>query len=524
MRRFQFLVLAGLATLTLSAPAHGADPLPFVTFDDTCEPASGATLFYGDPEPAAHPDVIMRYEVTGGAATLDGHPMVAGDVIWGLGEALTAGEEPALIADCTGEPQQAPFTAAFADRPSVPTAFLGSGTLAGSTLGFVAPAAVPYAADITVQDGRIAVQSPDRGGAAVEFGGAGTFALGILPAGARTLSVRAVEGPRPTWKIGLRALPVTLSGTAVAERVVSLKAPLRVTYTLDGEARVKGVLTRLGMTPRPGAILDASQSAGTHTFEWSPYPASRSGAHALDLTAVDPNGNVSSASVQFVIDVQPPYLGWRSGPTVLDNAAIRLTAWDAAGARAVEISEPGRPEDALQITPEPPDEYVVRPRAGRWGLGMHTLRITATDPSDNRSETTFSFTAVRALGTPCGQSAAKTAVATTRSVRERLAQTKAARGRNFLAVYRLARLVCRDLTGDGLDEMIVLLRARSATAPTPVIVFKGLRSGTWPQRYMTTRHRVGALRPRGRAVVLRAAGGRAYEIRAHGTAFRLRRR
>jgi hypothetical protein len=86
----------------------------------------------------------------------------------------------------------------------------------------------------------------------------------------------------------------------------------------------------------------------------------------------------------------------------------------------------------------------------------------------------------------CTKAAARKAVVSTelaRRIKARLGRAVFRPGESVLGLYSVGRLICADVTGDGADEMIVLLQCCTVAAPSPWAIFQAGRDGRWTLRY-----------------------------------------
>jgi hypothetical protein len=86
----------------------------------------------------------------------------------------------------------------------------------------------------------------------------------------------------------------------------------------------------------------------------------------------------------------------------------------------------------------------------------------------------------------CTKAAARKAVVSTelaRRIKARLGRAVFRPGESVLGLYSVGRLICADVTGDGADEMIVLLQCCTVAAPSPWAIFKVSPRGRWALRY-----------------------------------------
>lgn len=113
-------------------------------------------------------------------------------------------------------------------------------------------------------------------------------------------------------------------------------------------------------------------------------------------------------------------------------------------------------------------------------------------------------TAAPAAAAPaCTESAAQNAVTASAPLERAIRATGAVMiDEQVFDVFGVARLICRDLTGDDRRELTVLLDCCTAASPTPLAIFRR-RGGRWKLAYRSTRLLISTLRRDGRKLRLR---------------------
>jgi len=73
-----------------------------------------------------------------------------------------------------------------------------------------------------------------------------------------------------------------------------------------------------------------------------------------------------------------------------------------------------------------------------------------------------------------------------------------------LKLFHVGKVICKDLTGDGVNDMSVLFQCCTVSSPSPFAIFKGSRTRGWKLAYNTTRILIFGVSTRGRNIILRS--------------------
>lgn len=255
------MVAGVLMALGTTATAHAELGSPFGLSEHRC--LADADVAPGDTDeastttgPVSQRRFLPVVQVTGdadggqgGSANLDGngtwgtHPRAIDDigtdasypvspaVFWQTYNTLELGQEPRVSGDCEEREHGWETRADFHDRPSTPASFTGTRNHPLSRLGFMAPQAGRYVADVArlgVSGLRVAIESyttfegewiEDGEARSATFEQLGSLDLGALSAGPHTVTV---EGVQP----GLLTTPPDQEWTVRIRQVVTEPAPV----------------------------------------------------------------------------------------------------------------------------------------------------------------------------------------------------------------------------------------------------------------------------------------------------------
>jgi hypothetical protein len=481
-------VVALLATTTSVAVA--ADPEQFSSLSANCDHNYGGN-FYGSPVSSSHPDVLTRYTANGGQASLDGRPVGAGDIVWSTGESVAANDSPSVYASCYSSAMNVPFTATYFDRPTTPTTFSGAGNTWGNALGFVAPGEAQYVADLSLTGGGVELQSTGSYDSQ-NFASSGQFPLGTVRAGTQQLSLAALDGPRPTWTVTIRALPVAISGLTFDQPLTRPGAFVEARYTTSGDTAISALVKNGAGQVVKTLASGLSVGSGDHSLPWDGRSDSGQAlpdaAYDLQLDSRDPSGLTSSAITAITVDGTPPNVTITTPTVVAPDQAVSGQVSDAlTGIAAVELEDAASYE-SLRL-PQGQTTFSFKPRYGPWSLGAHSLTVSASDGAGNVRNVAFAFTVAtnpgsvsgrRSVSGPrCTRAAARAAVAKSRSMSRAIRRLRNGR-------YVVGKVICADLDRDGDRDMAALMVCCTVSSYSPVVIFRNT-AAKWRPSYTKTK-------------------------------------
>lgn len=151
-----------------------------------------------------------------------------------------------------------------------------------------------------------------------------------------------------------------------------------------------GVDTSTVQATADGESLTVSVESITGGYRATMTPTWADGAHTLEITAADNDGNVGSLSLLYTVDTTPPTLAVYWHRLIVDTATVEIRggAWDSAGA-AISVSSGTWTENTG------PDS------TGAWNMtvpleiGVNTITVTATDGAGLTS--TWTGTVIRLI-------------------------------------------------------------------------------------------------------------------------------
>ena len=379
--------LLALLLLVVTFPASSlADPTPFASVSIGCDPEFPSN-YATTAQATAHPHVIGRLTIPDGPGWWSpaGVPYLhfsGGDTMWQEHGSIAAGGMSTGVVLC---PRVLTYEVAFFDVPATPATFTGV-TSAGSDpsrLIFRAPAVAQYAADLVLQQGGVELAS---GAQRESFTATGRFELGTLAAGESTLFVSALPGPRASWTIALKALPVTITDLAFDLLAARPGVLMTAEYALSGQTAVTARIQNVSDDIVRTLVESTPLGAGRHSLVWDGLDAvggpARDGLYQLRLDTEDPSGWRRNAAAFVILDGSGPSLslvGRRRAPR---SRAIRVRVSDRlSGVRRGSLRADGRVVRRFSGDAA----FAYRPRAG-WRRGGHTLRLSATDWTGNKTE------------------------------------------------------------------------------------------------------------------------------------------
>lgn len=396
-----WIAAACAAASCLSASiGSAADPQLFATVSASCD--EHYPFVQTPPQPAAHPNVVARLELSGLADAeyslfqqwASPTHIYGNEVLWEPAEeGLGVGSSYFWTLGCW----PGSYTLQLFDVPTTPTSFTGTtaygdgswepGT--GSTLAYRAPAGAPYVADVTLTQG--AIRLTPGSGLGVVVSSSGSYDLGVLNSGLYELHVGSVDGPRARWTIRIRAAPVTISGTKFNRPAAKPGVGLTASYTLTSDSTVSAiVLAANGALIRNlGSGFPAAR--GQRSLRWDgldeygrPVP---SGVYKLRVNAVDVPGNTASGLASVVIDGTRPQVVVLS-PRILPRRrglVVRTTDLHS-GLRKATLYVDKR----VVASRRGAGSLIFRPRSG-WRPGRHVLRVVASDSVGNVADIARAF-------------------------------------------------------------------------------------------------------------------------------------
>jgi hypothetical protein len=200
------------------------------------------------------------------------------------------------------------------------------------------------------------------------------------------LTVSALPGSRVYWTIALHALPVTISELAFDVAAARPGMPLTAEYVLSGQTAVTARIRNVEGALVRSLAESTPLGAGRHSLVWDGLDAAgapvEDGLYQLRLDTVDPSGLRQNATTSVTVDGTAPSLslfGRTRGPR---SRAVRVRVSDSlSGVRSGTLKADGRVVRRFAGAAS----FAYRP-GRRWRRGRHTLRLSATDLTGNKSE------------------------------------------------------------------------------------------------------------------------------------------
>ena len=314
-----------------------------------------------------------------------------GDVWWEVGGSARPGTLPdSAVVECSdGGAMNATFDKLAV--PSTPTSFFGAMTprprsqQLTSTLAFNAPLAGTYRLSFDVTQGAISYKGS-------------TISSHLdqdinTDAGEQRISVSTLDGPQARYTISVVALPVTVSNFAVQPNLAKQGAPLKIPYTLSGDATV--TIRVLDAAGQPVRVLadQLAASRGDRSVRWdgiglngAPVP---DGVYTIDLTVNDATGQPHGATAAVTLDRTAPAITMPSRVSRA-RAIVVPVADPTSGLRSAVLRVNGR---AVARAVPAEGRIIYRPRGGfRRGARLR-VTVTATDKANNTATVTRRYRA-----------------------------------------------------------------------------------------------------------------------------------
>jgi FlgD Ig-like domain len=386
------VVALALLVAGLPAAAQAADPQPLGAASGNCAGGSFGSSYSLPSTPDNHPSTIQMAHVSkaGSWGTPD-IQLVGADTVWRRAGALKAGLPETGYFYCANNSGLSYVVTQY-DTPTAPTSFSGSVTPGdslggreefGSVLGYFAPGAAPYVADVTVAQGAIRIGDRYTG---VIVASSRPVELGATNAGEHSLSLTALDGPQAVWNVAIRPLPIQVTGLALAMARARPGDVNTVRYTTNGDTRVTATVTDSAGALMRNLAAAVAVGRGDHTLTWDGADQDgrrlKDGVYSVKLHSVDPVGNQGDARVGVVIDGTPPRIVLpRSARLGRKQAIIVRLSDQGVGIRSAVLRRRGR----IVARRRPGSRQIVyRPRHGyHWTPGRVRYTVTASDRVGN---------------------------------------------------------------------------------------------------------------------------------------------
>lgn len=384
-------LLGGAATGATAAVAAYPQALGAVSGD--CRSETFYSSYSLPPTAGNHHSTIQKAQVSK-AGSWQSHDILlrGADTVWTHGSELKAGVPQEGYFVCLNN-ASLNYTVTQYDTPTAPTSFSGAVTPGGekpsaqrdfgSDLGYIAPGAAAYVADVTIAQGALRIGDRYNG---VTVASSKTINLGAHAAGEQVLSLTAIEGPQAIWKVTVRPLPVQLTGLAVALPRAQPGETNIVRYTTNGDTQITVIVMNRTGAPVRTLATALAVGPGNHTLTWDGTDQNgrllNDGVYTIRLYSADPVGNLSNAQTSTLLDGTPPKIAFPRSTKLGPKQAIIVRVSDAGvGLRSAVLRHRGRVVSRLR---EGTGRIVYRPGRGRsWAPGRIRYTVTATDKVGN---------------------------------------------------------------------------------------------------------------------------------------------
>ena len=482
---------------------------PFASVSGTCVKGDVDENFTGAPVSGRHPEVLVAYEVKSGAGELDFNDVQSGDTVWDTRSGFEHNDLPRVNAGCYDSPTNLEFVATYYDRPSTPSTFRGVGS--AGEIEFDIPGEADYVADVEVTSGRLEVVAGSR---IQQFGvGRSEFQLGRRSTFGLTLNVAPVGGTRPAWSVSVRALPTTITGVGFSRAFISsdwTTSTLRFLRSGDMSLDVE-------VADRTGAVVRSLQS-GYGEYPWDgtdglgrPVP---DGAYVATVNGTDPAGHRSSGAASVVVDRTKPLVSVLSARRIVERQQMLVAVNDlTSGIQSAQLWAAGVETKATAAVA---GVLALRPPGG-WEPGTQAVYVEVEDVAGNDISLRHEFEVVKEQR--CDRTRARAATFASKPTLVALRRAKLLKKAGTKGL-RVAQVLCTDVDGDGVPEMVALLRGAKSR---PALVAFSMSQDTWRLRLRETRQTFTRVTLRNGVVTAHRRGGRKpLTLAAVGAALRLR--
>lgn len=486
-----------------------ADPPILTSVSGTCDPAVGTSHFSTTPVSGQRQDIDWRITMDGGPAAWPLDQGLDAGVFWGTHADLPDGSPWSGTLDCSTATAPLHYTIDWYDRPGVPATFSAEiPPGAASSFGFKAPEWADYAVSARPSDGLWLIDQ--YGEEPLPTSGAAVFTVdGPYPDDETIVNTGSTTA---TFTLDLWELTPDLSGGSTAPIFTRGHVPVHLDFVPGDPGHVTARL----LAPDRSTVLRTFLDETTNlrfAIDWdfkdatgNPVP---DGAYTIDVMDADLAGS-DDVPVQVTVDRAPPSIS-----VFPSLRTVRVSVTDlTSGLRNTQITLDGQTH-SFGSTP------VVRFQAPATP-GPHTVTVSATDRAGNTASTTKTVVVPPSTvgpRRPCDRVQAKRAVRASPALVQRLRRLEHSPKSDVFARLSLRKVVCGDFTGDGLEDMAILLQDRHGH--TPLAVFAGANSG-WTEIYATTAARIASLTLNPSAAGPELIEQRRQRHRPRTIAFRLR--
>jgi hypothetical protein len=325
--------------------------------------------------------------------------------------------------------------------------------------------------------------------------------LGALnPLTTYTISVTSGDG----YDLDVLEVPPTLTNVSGGPLYVGRGGTFTAQYTLDRPATVQPI-AQAGAKTYSGP-LGPTYSPGTNPLTWDLRDSAGNllpdGTYSVSLVPRNSSEGLPASAGQMVLDTTPPKIELKLDQSagamrtnvsldVRDFGGVPTGKYPDYGVKSVLVSDDGGPfQDAGMTGPYPLEWQRHFVRGGVWTVGTHTVTVQATDMLDNTGSASISFTVPPPVRSKpdCSTQTIKDSVRASKALNRTLRRVgKAAHG-DLFRHFMIAQRSCSDLTGDGVNELAVLLREQHG--PKTVLAIFGRQGTTWALAFEDSRHRI----------------------------------
>jgi len=389
--------LAAGGLLAVTAATAPADPPALISsVSGACASAPDGPGQYQNltfpSQPNSYPETLSRLAVN----TISGSALAnfgiltgdaAGDVQWQLNGRWGPTSQTNVNVNCPMSGGAISATFDILAVPTPPTSFYGAITPksggAGRTstmLAFTAPAAGLYRLSFDVTQGAISYEGTQIASHLDKDSD--------LDAGLHVVEVRALDGPQARYTLTVTPLPVAMTGFAVQPDLAKQGAPLKIPYTLSGDAAVTIRVLDAGGQPVRVLADQLAAKKGERSVRWDGIglngAAVPDGVYTIDLVVSDATGQPHGSTATVTLDRTPPQV---TMPSRLSRTrAIVVPVSDpTSGVKSAVLRVNGR--SAARVVPAE-GRIIYRPRGGfRRGARLQ-IAVTATDKANNTATAT----------------------------------------------------------------------------------------------------------------------------------------
>jgi flagellar hook capping protein FlgD len=507
-------LLLAVACLLVAVPVALADPIPFNSTSGTCNPGTGTSNWSSGILEFVDNTYDLRVTTDAGPASFDldgdGFALPGPATDWSIWD-VPGGFNTSGTISCAGASSDVHWTVAWYTLPGPPATFTGTvAPGAEGSLGFQASDAGTYVVDVSVSGGSATVF---QGGTSEVVSSTGQAQFDTLEGGFNEIDVDNNGATPVQYTVRVSEKPVTMTLGSTPARYATTGVSRTYQYSLSGPATVAAwVESWTGKVVRHLIDYD-DQAAGNHSVVWDGRDDAGAqlpdGPYSVKLRSQNGAGSPPDLTVPAAMDTTGPTITWQKSGNVISAGDL------GSGMKDLQTTVDGK---AVRGTGTQFSRTIPLPP------GSHTIHADALDNAGNTSQLTVQAT--RAVAPPPACNNALNYVAAVLNAKHfasavgRMVETVPFQ---ILQKFTIHKALCTDLTGDGVNDLALMLKGRGDIRfHTPIAVFKGVPS-RYTYVYGDSHASYRTMSLSGRDVKLRPSHGKSRVLHWNGKHFAFRR-